>query len=160
MIVCSASSIRELFAETIVQCSCEPSQTELIALAWALRNRAERLRQALGKGGELTAAEARELSRALLADMGIKAARRKRRANGNGDAGRARDSRTFQQALACVALVFDGLLPDPTKGASRVHRHDEEPGWADGYEATALIGALMFLRSGEEAGQPRRSESA
>lgn len=40
-------------------------------------------------------------------------------------------------------------LPDPTRGATHFHRHDEMPPWAATQEPTALIGCYLFydLRS-------------
>ena len=157
MISCSASLIRKLFAETIIHGSPERSQTELIALAWTLRNRAERARPENGdETGALSEDDAREMASAMLADLGFGADAP--RSNGNGHAPHLPEERIFQQALACVALVCDGLLPDPTNGASRVHPHDVEPAWAEDCEATALIGTLMFLR--DDASVSSRSNTA
>jgi len=145
MISCSASLIRKLFAETIIHGSPERSQTELIALAWTLRNRAERMQSENGdETGALSEADAREMASGMLSDLGFGVDAP--RTSGNGHAAHFPEERIFQQALACVALVCDGLLPDPTNGANRVHPHDVEPDWAGDCEATALIGSLMFLR--------------
>jgi len=35
-------------------------------------------------------------------------------------------------------------LPDPTRGATHFHRHDEMPPWAATQEPTALIGCYLF----------------
>jgi len=35
-------------------------------------------------------------------------------------------------------------LPDPTRGATHFHRHDESPPWAATREPTALIGCYLF----------------
>ncbi|VAW18149.1 hypothetical protein MNBD_ALPHA09-260 [hydrothermal vent metagenome] len=35
-------------------------------------------------------------------------------------------------------------LPDPTRGATHFHRHDETPPWAATQEPTALIGCYLF----------------
>jgi len=56
------------------------------------------------------------------------------------------------RALACVSLVWDGVVPDPTNGATRVHRHDSFPEWSQNCEATALIGSMLFVRG--EAPEP------
>jgi len=151
MVAGFASTDREEFAHTILKCSQKGDQSELIALAWTLRNRA-------GTANGTAACEAVELSRALLADIGINAGSAPR-ANGNGRAGSCLDATAFQQALACVSLVFDGLLPDPTNGASRVHLHDQAPDWASDFEPTALIGPLMFLREDPNAEMPRDSSA-
>ena len=153
MISCSASLIRKLFAETIIHGSPEGSQTELIALAWTLRNRAELV---WSETGVLREADARQMASLMLADLGFGA--ETPQSNGNGHAAHLPEDRTFQQALAFVALVCDGLLPDPTNGASRVHPHNVEPDWAGACEATALIGSLMFFR--EDTSGTSRSSTA
>lgn len=50
----------------------------------------------------------------------------------------------FCRALAMVCLVCSGDLPDPTNGATRCHRHDSLPEWAQSLLPTALIGSLLF----------------
>ena len=43
---------------------------------------------------------------------------------------------------------FSGVPPgaaDPTRGATRFHRHDEAPVWARHLLPTALIGAYLFF---------------
>jgi len=139
MLASPASAVRELFADVVLRCRQTGGQSELIALAWALRNRA-------GGANVTTESEAGDVGRALLADIGIEPQPEGHPANGNGHAASWHDQTDFQQALACVSLVFDGLLPDPTHGASRVHPHDQAPAWANDFEPTALIGPLMFLR--------------
>lgn len=143
-----ASAIRESFAHAIVRCSQTGRQSELIALAWTLRNRAQLSRGGVGdaKSESLNENDARKLASGLLSDMGLVSAAPTVSSNGNGHAEHTHGDTTLQQAMACVALVFDGLVPDPTHGASRVHRHDEEPSWANDCEATALIGPLLFFR--------------
>ncbi len=146
----TASAVREAFAEAILGCSQTGNQSELIALAWTLRNRAEQMCSKTQDETGLDAITARQLAQSLLADVGIEA---QRSANGNGRARYTENSIAFDQALACVSLVLDGLLPDPTDGASRVHPHDQAPPWAKDFEATALIGPLMFLRERPETAQ-------
>ncbi|MFP4539178.1 MAG: hypothetical protein ACLFPA_12865 [Dichotomicrobium sp.] len=160
MILCSALPVRELFAETILRGSQHQSQTELISLAWVLRNRAQYARYDTGNaGGDLALGEARHLCRAMLADLGCEDVTNGSRIDGNGrigDNGRADAgprSQAFQQALACVSLVCDGLVPDPTHGATRAHAHDTEPEWAQHCEATALIGELLFFRGAPDASE-------
>lgn len=36
--------------------------------------------------------------------------------------------------------------PDPTRGATHFHRHDEQPQWARNYTPIALIGDFLFYR--------------
>jgi len=151
MILFCAPPIRQLFAETILKGGQSPSQTELIALAWTLRNRAEQAKHGGGTAEKgMAEVEAQNVCQALLSEIGAGGDRPRVYTNGNGN-GHAADAATqdsrFQQALACVSLVCDGLVPDPTGGATRVHRHDAAPGWASDCEATALIGDLLFLRS-------------
>ncbi len=158
MLASLASAIRTAFAETILKCSGARRQSELIALAWVLRNRAERLSDGADEEKILDPVAARNLGKALLADVGVERDGEANAANGNGHAGYDDDMMAFHQALACVSLVFDGLVPDPTHGASRVHPHDQAPCWARDFEATALIGPLLFLRE-ETDGQERKDRS-
>jgi hypothetical protein len=106
----------------------------------------------------LDPAEVSKVSEALLADVGVDVAREINGPQANGHTtGSQHEEMAFQQALACVSLVFDGLLPDPTNGASRVHPHDQAPAWAGDCEATALIGPLLFLRERSESEGPGRT---
>jgi len=159
MLVSVASAIKNRLAETILRCSQAGGQSELIALAWSLRNRAQTV---LGHGNDarpISEADAESLTRAMFTDVGLDTAEAAGRQNGHGRAAGATDSVAFQQAQACISLVFDGLVPDPTNGASRVHRHDQEPCWANACEATALIGPLMFLRECDTEGDRQASLS-
>ncbi len=100
-------------------------------------------------------AEAEQLSRALLEDMGVVRSRNGGdggHTNGNGASEHPpEDGAAFNRALACVSMVWDGVVADPTNGATRAHPHDEQPDWAQHCEATALIGAMLFFRA-ETAG--------
>jgi spore germination cell wall hydrolase CwlJ-like protein len=49
-------------------------------------------------------------------------------------------TRGWSRTIAESAL---GAL-DPTRGATRYHRHDEAPGWARRRRPVALIGAYLF----------------
>ncbi len=152
MTKCSALSVREVFARTILQLDRFQTPTEAISLAWTLRNRAEDLDAIWGRSGiELSIDEARDLCHTLLADLNLSAGEKACHAhtNGNGSAATVAhaDNAAFQRALVCVSMVWDGVVPDPTNGATRVHLHDRQPAWADDCEATALIGPLLFLRS-------------
>lgn len=152
MILCSALPVRELFAETILRGSQHHSQTELISLAWVLRNRAQHARYDSGDAdSDLELGEARRLCCGMLADLGCEDVQNGSRIGGNGNAEFRPDSQAFQQALACISLVCDGLVPDPTHGATRAHAHDMEPEWARHCEATALIGELLFFRGAPDA---------
>jgi len=161
MIPGSASDIRACFAEAIQKCSHTGSQSELIALAWTLRNRAASTADGTALDGGITRVEALELSRGLLADVGADAVIEPPCANGGEHTSLPHAETGLQQAIACVSLVFDGLLPDPTNGASRVHPHDQAPDWADDFQATALIGPLMFLREpSEDREEPKHSTTS
>jgi hypothetical protein len=50
------------------------------------------------------------------------------------------------RAMAINCLVWAGDLVDPTNGATSCHRHDMRAPWAERRDATALIGAYIFLR--------------
>lgn len=53
------------------------------------------------------------------------------------------------RALARICRVAAGAEADFTRGATMFHRHDEAPPWAEGAEATALIGSFLFYRAVE-----------
>ena len=152
MTKCSALSVREFFARTILLVDADQSPTETICLAWTLRNRAERMSEDGGGAGEVSLAEAEQLSRALLEDMGVVRSPDGAQTNGNGASPHPpEDGTALNRALACVSMVWDGVVADPTNGATRVHPHYEQPDWAQHCEATALIGAMLFFRA-ETAG--------
>lgn len=99
---------------------------ERIALAHVVRTRAAHARQS-GEFGDGTFASA-------CRSLGAQAA--------CGASG----SVEFLKALSDAALVAGGIVPDPTRGATHFHDHDEEPEWAKRMHATALIGRRMFYR--------------
>lgn len=47
-------------------------------------------------------------------------------------------------ALSVVARICAGEIEDPTGGATRCHRHDNTPPWAEGRKPLALIGHWFF----------------
>ena len=49
------------------------------------------------------------------------------------------------EAFGALQAAFEGPGPDPTWGATHVHRHNEAPAWAARLRATALIGDYLFL---------------
>ncbi len=52
----------------------------------------------------------------------------------------------FIALLSHVAGVFAGLYSDPTKGATRFHRHNRSPNWARNRQSTALLGERLYYR--------------
>jgi hypothetical protein len=50
------------------------------------------------------------------------------------------------RAMAMNCLVWSGDVADPTNGATSCHRHNMKAPWAARRNATALIGAYIFLR--------------
>lgn len=48
------------------------------------------------------------------------------------------------QNADCGVLLAPFNLPDPTRGATHFHRHDQSPPWAATREPTALIGCYLF----------------
>lgn len=52
--------------------------------------------------------------------------------------------RCFCRALAIVCQVWCGAYEDPTRGATRFHKHDACPGWARARQPQALIGGWLF----------------
>jgi len=52
----------------------------------------------------------------------------------------------YLKALVVVATAFAGQLEDPTFGANRSHLHSENPNWAAGKSAIALIGHRFYYR--------------
>lgn len=148
MTQCSALSVRQFFARAILRIDGDQSPTETVSLAWTLRNLAEDRMEAGSGPMEVDLARAQHLCRRLFADLGMTPPGDEARANGNGaDAGAFEDEAGFNRALACVSMVWDGVLPDPTNGATRVHRHDRQPEWSQDCEATALIGSMLFFRA-------------
>ena len=154
MIASLGATIHDILADAVLRGSRTRGQSELIALAWTLRNRAERAIPG-AESVVLDPAQAREFGQRLLADAGVE---NEPEALTNGKA-QHHDEMAYQQALACVSLVFDGLVPDPTSGATRVHPHDQAPCWAEDFEATALIGPLMFLRERADAEDARKPDA-
>lgn len=53
------------------------------------------------------------------------------------------------RSLALLGEVFDGAHADPTGGAVRAHRHDENPAWAYRASPLALIGPWLFYRAAD-----------
>lgn len=47
-----------------------------------------------------------------------------------------------------VTAVWDEVHKDPTGGAVRAHRHNEQPRWAELAWPTALIGPWIFYKAG------------
>jgi len=109
---------------------------------------------------ELSLERASEVCQGLRTDMGLEpcAHDQKHKSNGKDVFGPTSDKR-FQQALTCVSLVFDGAVPDPTNGASRVHPHDQQPAWAQSCEPTALIGDLLFFKTHASAREKSSQDS-
>lgn len=152
MTKCSALSVREFLSRAILQVAGDQSPTETICLAWTLRNLAERMSESGSEPREIEMAEAERLCQRLFADMGLTEVPNGAHANGNSaDYGTAADQAALNRALACISMVWDGVIADPTNGATRVHPHDAQPDWAQHCEATALIGAMLFFRA-EQAG--------
>jgi len=149
-----------MFAKTILRSCHGPTQSELIALAWVLRNRATQYDTAAHAGTELNDAQAQQMALELGKDLGSEPCKNGASHSGNGDARASHGELAFQQALACVSLVFDGLVPDPTNGANRVHLHDRAPSWAQGCESAALIGSLLLLREDQPSTQQDRAPAA
>ena len=50
------------------------------------------------------------------------------------------------KSLSIVAGVFAGLYEDPTNGATRFHRHDCCPSWAENMQPCALLGPYLYYR--------------
>ena len=50
----------------------------------------------------------------------------------------------FWRALGLVCHAIIGEDGDPTDGATRCHRHDAAPHWAEGLAPVALVGRLFF----------------
>jgi len=142
--------VLELFARTILQVRRTDTPTEAISLAWALRNRAERAHCKKHNGRGIAPELAEQVSKALQEDMqGVSSENGSRLNGATKPCGSGATEEAFNRVLACVSMVWEGVVPDPTRGATRVHPHDQQPDWARDYEATALIGALLFFRSGQ-----------
>ena len=50
----------------------------------------------------------------------------------------------FCRVLGLAARILAGEVPDPTRGATRFHAHDELPAWAEERMPCALIGGHLF----------------
>jgi hypothetical protein len=71
------------------------------------------------------------------------------------DPGAARDiaDPDLCRALALACLVLLGDLADPTDGATHFHRHTDQPDWAAGATAKALIGQHIFYALDRQPGR-------
>jgi hypothetical protein len=159
MLASFASAVHDMLADAILRSSRTQSQSELIALAWTLRNGLERARPD-ADALTLDPEQARKLTESLMTDTQAASVSCEQTTPTNCDAREAYTDMTFRQALACVSLVFDGLVPDPTHGATRAHPHDQMPNWSKDFEATALIGPLMFLRERANAQQTGKADAS
>jgi hypothetical protein len=59
--------------------------------------------------------------------------------------------KNYCRSLAIASQVWSGEEADPTVGATRFHRHDDWPEWAEKSEPVALIGNWFFYNQGEMA---------
>ncbi len=57
--------------------------------------------------------------------------------------------KNYCRSLAISSQVWSGDEADPTVGATRFHRHDDWPEWAERSEPVALIGNWFFYSQGE-----------
>lgn len=108
----------------IQEVSPNPGENDIIAMAYATRNR-------IGKGGTLD-------------DIIAEASLPERGQNSCQTAVNPADSDL--KSLSLVTGVFAGLYDDPTRGATRFHRHDRTPSWAQGRVPNALLGSYMYYR--------------
>jgi hypothetical protein len=141
-----------LFADTINRVSRCEIAGEVISLAWTMRNRLNELRGLDGDGTPHLLAI--RVCDEVLVDVGI---------GHNGThpvvqhrpclvvASNSRTTAKRDLVEAYVRMVWEGLLPDPTQGASRVQHHEHKSRLDRAWEPTALIGALLFFR--RNAGQ-------
>lgn len=98
---------------------------DIIPIVYAIKNRLSR--------GESLDQVVRELKSPKLGDYSF---------SGGGQSGEP-----CLTSLSIVAGVFAGLYDDPTNGATRFHRHDHTPAWADGLQCTALLGPYIYYRA-------------
>ncbi len=59
----------------------------------------------------------------------------------------SRISRHQALAMSAACQAVAGEVLDPTRGATRCHRHDTEPDWAAAHVATAILGDVVFYRA-------------
>jgi len=57
--------------------------------------------------------------------------------------------KNYCRSLTIASQVWSGEEVDPTVGATRFHRHDDWPEWAEKSEPVALIGNWFFYNQGE-----------
>lgn len=144
----------DLFVTTIGRVSRCEIAGEVICLAWTMRNRIGELRGNADASRDLV----RYVCDELLEDIGM-------RDHANGvhqhsqykvaSVSAANGSGTVKRDLiaAYVRLVWEGLLPDPTNGASRAQHHEHASQLDRAWEPTALIGALLFFRRNGGSGK-------
>lgn len=119
-------SVALKLSELIQNISPPAEESDYVAIAYTTRNRMER-------GGCLDDI----ITEARLTEVGQ---------NSCQAACSAPDS--ILRSLSIVSGVFAGLYEDPTRGATRFHRHDETPSWAEGRPSNALLGPYIYY--GEE----------
>jgi len=56
--------------------------------------------------------------------------------------------KNYCRSLTIASQVWSGEEVDPTVGATRFHRHDDWPDWAENSEPVALIGNWFFYTQG------------
>lgn len=54
------------------------------------------------------------------------------------------------RAIAALSRVLAGSVPDPTRGATRFHCHQEDPAWAAAMEIRAAIGPYLFYGGADD----------
>lgn len=133
--------VLRLLAQGLYLAGRQASPTEMLCLAWVLRNRMKALPQcsADSKTAPDELAQARTACCGLLEDLDANPAELQTLQSGFNDF-------AFCRAFGYVCLVWEGTVPDPTGGATRLHRHDRQPVWATAANPTALIGPFIFFR--------------
>lgn len=124
----------ELFARTIYGEARGEGLIGMVAVAWAIMNRANSGRW---YGGSLTQVILRPFQFSLWNHPD---------ANYKATIAADENDPAYQKALSVAQSVIDGTISDPTKGATHYHTTDVKPDWVATGEVTARIGNHIFYK--------------
>lgn len=128
-----------IMAAAVAVAAGDGSEAEQIALAHALATRARRRSRRFAGRRRLDPQNCREAALGLLSDIS---------AGGRTRVPAKASAPAFWSALGLVCQAMAGEGDDPTRGATRCHRHDVAPRWAEGLAPQALVGRLFFYDVG------------
>jgi len=119
------------------------SRNTLVALAWTIRNRQ--------KNRQKTAAPARTVIAGIFYHDSISHAGRLVSVRSWNILAFLKSGidKNYCRSLTIASQVWSGEESDPTVGATRFHRHDDWPEWAENSEPVALIGNWFFYNQAD-----------